>query len=163
MFYSIKNKEKEKFIFAVTIQNHGGYNSSRFNNDEMVQLGSELNTYTDAREYLTLIQKADQALESLFTYFEKIDDNYCVCKKIKSMVTFRKHDLITEKYEGGFDLIVCRNVVIYFKSDAKMEVYGKLSDALNKGGFLFVGGTESIYDYNKVGLERVSTFIYKKL
>ena len=43
-----KNKEKEKFIFAVTIQNHGGYNSSRFNNDEMVQLGSELNTYTDA-------------------------------------------------------------------------------------------------------------------
>ena len=79
------------------------------------------------------------------------------------MVTFRKHDLITEKYEGGFDLIVCRNVVIYFKSDAKMEVYSKLSDALNKGGFLFVGGTESIYDYNKVGLERVSTFIYKKL
>ena len=69
-----KNKEKEKFIFAVTIQNHGGYNSSRFNNDEMVQLGSELNTYTDAREYLTLIQKADQALESLFTYFEKIDE-----------------------------------------------------------------------------------------
>ena len=101
--------------------------------------------------------------EDLDKYFEKIDDNYCVCKKIKSMVTFRKHDLITEKYEGGFDLIVCRNVVIYFKSDAKMEVYSKLSDALNKGGFLFVGGTESIYDYNKVGLERVSTFIYKKL
>ena len=93
--------------------------------------------------------------EDLDKYFEKIDDNYCV--------TFRKHDLITEKYEGGFDLIVCRNVVIYFKSDAKMEVYSKLSDALNKGGFLFVGGTESIYDYNKVGLERVSTFIYKKL
>ena len=74
-----KNKEKEKFIFAVTIQNHGGYNSSRFNNDEMVQLGSELNTYTDAREYLTLIQKADQALESLFTYFENIDEPVIIC------------------------------------------------------------------------------------
>ena len=74
-----KNKEKEKFIFAVTIQNHGGYNSSRFNNDEMVQLGSELNTYTDAWEYLTLIQKADQALESLFTYFEKIDEPVIIC------------------------------------------------------------------------------------
>ena len=74
-----KNKEKEKFIFAVTIQNHGGYNSSRFNNDEMVQLGSELNTYTDAREYLTLIQKADQALESLFTYFKKIDEPVIIC------------------------------------------------------------------------------------
>ena len=74
-----KNKEKEKFIFAVTIQNHGGYNSSRFNNDEMVQLGSELNTYTDVREYLTLIQKADQALESLFTYFEKIDEPVIIC------------------------------------------------------------------------------------
>ena len=74
-----KNKEKEKFIFAVTIQNHGGYNSSRFNNDEMVQLGSELNTYTDAREYLTIIQKADQAFESLFTYFEKIDEQVIIC------------------------------------------------------------------------------------
>ena len=45
----------------------------------MVQLGSELNTYTDAREYLTLIQKADQALESLFTYFEKIDEPVIIC------------------------------------------------------------------------------------
>ena len=74
-----KNKEKEKFIFAVTIQNHGGYNSSRFNNDEMVQLGSELNTYTDAREYLTLIQKADQAWKIFFTYFKKIGEPVIIC------------------------------------------------------------------------------------
>ena len=74
-----KNKEKEKFIFAVTIQNHGGYNSSRFNSGEMVQVGSKLNRHTDAREYLTLIQKADQALESLFTYFEKIDEPVIIC------------------------------------------------------------------------------------
>ena len=86
-------------------------------------------------------------------------DRNALAKAEKGIYTFdeiknvKKEDL--DKY--------FEKIVIYFKSDAKMEVYSKLSDALNKGGFLFVGGTESIYDYNKVGLERVSTFIYKKL
>lgn len=134
------------------------------NNVKIIATDIDRNALAKAEKGVyTLDEIKNVKKEDLDKYFEKIDDNYCVGKNIKSMVTFRKHDLITEKYEGGFDLIVCRNVVIYFKSDAKMEVYSKLAGALNKGGFLFVGGTESIYDYKKVGLERVSTFIYKKL
>ncbi|MDU2994367.1 MAG: CheR family methyltransferase, partial [Clostridium sp.] len=134
------------------------------NNVKIIATDIDRNALAKAEKGVyTLDEIKNVKKEDLDKYFEKIDDNYCVSKNIKSMVTFRKHDLITEKYEGGFDLIVCRNVVIYFKSDAKMEVYSKLAGALNKGGFLFVGGTESIYDYKKVGLERVSTFIYKKL
>ena len=130
------------------------------NNVKIIATDIDRNALAKAEKGVyTLDEIKNVKKEDLDKYFEKIDDNYCVGKNIKSMVTFRKHDLITEKYEGGFDLIV----VIYFKSDAKMEVYSKLAGALNKGGFLFVGGTESIYDYKKVGLERVSTFIYKKL
>ncbi len=78
------------------------------------------------------------------------------------MVTFKKHDLILDNYEKDFDLIVCRNVVIYFNQDIKDNIYKKFSESLKKGGLLFVGATESIYNYKDYGFEKVSTFIYRK-
>jgi chemotaxis protein methyltransferase CheR len=99
----------------------------------------------------------------LSKYFSIKDDKYYVDSKIKSMVTFKKHDLILDNYESGFDLIVCRNVVIYFNNDIKQEIYKKFSNSLKKGGLLFVGATESIYNYRDYGFEKASTFIYKKV
>lgn len=96
-------------------------------------------------------------------YFTKAGDKYTIVNNLKSMISFKKHDLILDKYESGFDLIVCRNVVIYFNNDTKDEIYKRFSNALNKGGMLFVGATESIYDYKKYGFEKASTFIYRKL
>lgn len=99
----------------------------------------------------------------LSKYFEIIDDKYYIDSKIKSKVTFKKHDLILDRYDKDFDLIVCRNVVIYFNNDTKQEIYKKFSQSLKKGGLLFVGATESIYNYRDYGFEKASTFIYKKI
>ena len=99
----------------------------------------------------------------LSKYFLIKNDKYYIESKIKSMVTFKKHDLILDKYDIGFDLIVCRNVVIYFNNDVKQEIYKKFSNSLKKGGLLFVGATESIYNYRDYGFEKASTFIYKKV
>jgi chemotaxis protein methyltransferase CheR len=101
--------------------------------------------------------------EYLNKYFTIKDDKYAINPKIKSMVTFKKHDLILENYERDFDLIVCRNVVIYFNQDVKDQIYNKFSQSLKKGGLLFVGATESIYNYRDYGFEKASTFIYRKL
>lgn len=99
----------------------------------------------------------------LSKYFRINDDKYYIDDKIKRMVTFKRHDLILDRYETGFDLIVCRNVVIYFNNDVKQEIYKRFSDSLKKGGLLFVGATESIYNYKDYGFEKASTFIYKKI
>lgn len=96
-------------------------------------------------------------------YFVKQDDKYYINQEIKSMVTLKKHDLILGSYEKDFDLIVCRNVVIYFNNDVKNEIYKKFSESLKTGGLLFVGATESIYNYKEFGFEKASTFIYRKL
>ncbi|KGN01830.1 protein-glutamate O-methyltransferase CheR [Clostridium botulinum] len=96
-------------------------------------------------------------------YFTKVDDKYLISPKIKNVVTFKKHDLILDSYERNFDLIVCRNVVIYFNQDVKDAIYKKFSTSLKKGGLLFVGATESIYNYKEYAFEKASTFIYKKL
>ncbi len=96
-------------------------------------------------------------------YFTIKGDKYLINDNIKKMVTFMKHDLILDKYDNNFDLIVCRNVVIYFNQDIKNNIYEKFSSSLKKGGMLFVGATESIYNYRDYGFEKASTFIYKKL
>lgn len=96
-------------------------------------------------------------------YFSKKDEKYYIDNSIKSMVTFKKHDLILDNYERDLDLILCRNVVIYFNSDIKDVIYKKFSESLKKGGILFVGATESIYRYKEFGFEKMSTFIYRKV
>lgn len=101
--------------------------------------------------------------QDLRNYFTKVDDKYVINDNIKSMVKFKKHDLILGNYEKDFDLIVCRNVVIYFNNDVKNEIYRKFANSLKKGGLLFVGATESIYNYKEFGFEKASTFIYRKL
>ena len=101
--------------------------------------------------------------ELLEKYFKKKDDEYYIEPIIKNMVTFKRHDLILDNYFSDVDLIVCRNVVIYFNSYTKNEIYKKFHSALKKGGMLFVGATESIYNYKELGLDKVGTFIYRKI
>lgn len=96
-------------------------------------------------------------------YFRVDGDKYYIDSRIKNMVTFKKHDLILENFLKDYDVIVCRNVVIYFNADVKEEIYKKFSNSLKKGGLLFVGATESIYNYKEFGFEKASTFIYRKL
>lgn len=95
-------------------------------------------------------------------YFTNSGEVFSIKDEIKNRVVFKKHDLILDKYEGDFDLIVCRNVVIYFTPEAKNLVYKKFYEAMKPGALLFVGATESIYNYRELGFEKASTFIYRK-
>lgn len=95
-------------------------------------------------------------------YFYMQEDKYNIKESIKNKIKFKRHDLIVEKYDGNMDLILCRNVVIYFTQEAKNEIYRKFYQSLNPGGLLFVGATESIYNYREIGFEKASTFIYRK-
>lgn len=88
---------------------------------------------------------------------------YEVIPEIKRCVTFRKHDLLKDSYGSDFQVIVCRNVTIYFKVDARDEVYRKFSEALVPGGILFTGATETINFPEKIGLKKIDSFIYQKL
>lgn len=96
-------------------------------------------------------------------YFTRTGDMYTIKPELKKRIIFKKHDLIRDEYEMNFDIIVCRNVVIYFKQETKDELYRKFSKSLKKGGLLFVGSTESMYNYREYGFEKASTFIYRKL
>ncbi|HTI34258.1 MAG TPA: CheR family methyltransferase, partial [Miltoncostaea sp.] len=65
-------------------------------------------------------------------------------------------------YPRTRDLILCRNVVIYFNEDAKERIYERFFQGLQPGGTLFVGSTERVSDAARLGWERPSTFFYRR-
>ncbi len=95
-------------------------------------------------------------------YFEKIGSSYKISEEIKSRVEFKKMNLLADTYPTGFDLIVCRNVMIYFTDEAKDEMYRKFNASLRDGGILFVGSTEQIISPSKYNFSSEETFFYTK-
>lgn len=95
-------------------------------------------------------------------FFNKDDNNYFIRDEIKKCVEFKHHDLLKDKYPEKCDLIVCRNVLIYFTEEAKNNVYHKFRESLNNNGILFVGSTEQIIMPQRYKLEPTKTFFYRK-
>ena len=72
-----------------------------------------------------------------------------VSEKVKSLVRFREYNL-KESFAmfGQFDVILCRNVAIYFADEFKRNLYARIKKALTPGGHLFLGSSESISAYS---------------
>ena len=95
-------------------------------------------------------------------YFTKIGPSYQISKDIKARVEFKEHNLLKDTYPTDCNLIVCRNVLIYFTEEAKEEVFRKFQKNLKSGGFLFIGSTEQIINYKEIGYARRNSFFYEK-
>ncbi len=82
----------------------------------------------------------------LVKYFEQAGpDTWRVKPAIRDMVTFRQLNLLEGKAAAGtFDIIFCRNVLIYFDLPTKAGILGRLGDQLAGDGYLFLGGAETV-------------------
>ncbi len=110
----------------------------------------------------------DNELKSISTqrkakYFDhQADGRYAVKDEIKRCIEFKRHNLLKDSFETGFDLILCRNVVIYFTEEAKDQLYANFFRALKPGGILFVGATEAILNFRNLGYTSYQPFFYQK-
>jgi chemotaxis protein methyltransferase CheR len=96
-------------------------------------------------------------------WFEPLaDGRFRVVAELRSTVRFGRLDLLADRYPPARDLILCRNVVIYFNEDAKARIYERFADVLRPGGVLFVGSTETVADAARKGWERPGTFFYRR-
>jgi len=95
-------------------------------------------------------------------YFNVEGSIYKVKDEVKRCVDFKYHNLLSDPYPLNCDLILCRNVLIYFTEEAKNEIYKKFNNSLKVGGVLFVGSTEQIIMYNKFNFRSIQTFFYQK-
>ena len=85
--------------------------------------------------------------EILQKFFIKENENfYRVKQSLQSRIEFKKHNLVKDvvNFEKNFDLIVCRNVLIYFNRELQPMIFEKFFNALKPGGYLVLGRTESM-------------------
>ncbi|WP_088187778.1 protein-glutamate O-methyltransferase CheR [Desulfosporosinus sp. FKA] len=149
---------QEPYSLAMTLMEY-------FPNSKFTVLGSDIdiNVLNQAKEGLYKQNDfASTPPEFLQKYFTSTEKGYQIKESVKRLVTFQHQNLLTDRFQTGFDFIACRNVVIYFTDEAKEMLYKKFTDALKPGGILFTGSTEHLFGMKHLGLKAVSSFFYQK-
>ncbi len=122
---------------------------------EIEILGTDISTsiVKDARAgiYDTISMARGLSVERKTRFFEQHGDRWHVRAEVKQPVQFREHNLQTESTAllGKFDIIFCRNVLIYFSADAKRAILMRIARMLQPEGFLFLGASESMSNYSE--------------
>jgi len=101
----------------------------------------------------------------LHAYFQKGKgkwlDHVKVKSKVQQFVRFEKFNLLSDRPSNTFDIIFCRNVMIYFDTPTRQKVVDNLCSFLNPGGYFFVGMSENLHGL-KHNLSSVLPSGYKK-
>lgn len=107
-----------------------------------------------------LIKNVSQ--ERLKKFFTMANDEYAISESIKRKVNFRYHDLLLDDYDKDYDLIICRNVTIYFTGESQDKIYADFYKSLSPGGVLFIGATENMLKYRDFGFKKISPWFYQR-
>ena len=98
-------------------------------------------------------------------YFSAIGNLSQVNSEIRSRVIFKENNLL-QSYSslGKFDVIFCRNVLIYFSAESKSDILNRMASSLNPRGYLMLGASESISQYcDAFEMVRASTGVVYRL
>jgi chemotaxis protein methyltransferase CheR len=82
--------------------------------------------------------------KQLSAHFVKVENKYHVKPRLKKMISFAPMNLASPVYVGRMDLIFCMNVLIYFTEERRRALVQRFYEALEPGGYLFLGHSESI-------------------
>jgi chemotaxis protein methyltransferase CheR len=101
---------------------------------------------------------------SLERWFERIPEGWRARSELARTLSFEQGDLLAMRFPtAAYDLVLCRNVVIYFNEDVRDALHGRLATALRSGGYLVVGSTERVAAAPDLGLDLASPFTYRRL
>jgi chemotaxis protein methyltransferase CheR len=103
---------------------------------------SALETAESGKYTQRMVQGVDEKL--LRKYFELEDDVYKVKPSVRNLIQFEEQDLMTTPKHRNLDLILCRNVMIYFSKEIQQKIHLNFYDSLKAGGYLITGKTEFV-------------------
>jgi chemotaxis protein methyltransferase CheR len=108
--------------------------------------GAALHAAAAARYRERAVHHVDDALRE--RYLERFDDHFAVALPLRGLISFAPHNLVSDPYppagEHAFDLILCRNVLIYFDPATCVRVVTGLEAALRPGGRLVLGAADAL-------------------
>jgi chemotaxis protein methyltransferase CheR len=77
-------------------------------------------------------------------YVERREDTFAVRDRVKDLVSFERHDLIRGPEKRDYDLVLCRNLLIYIDADYKVPIFDTITGSLTERGYLMIGMTETL-------------------
>jgi chemotaxis protein methyltransferase CheR len=106
--------------------------------------------------------------QQLTKYFVQKEKMYVVAPDVQRLVKYKKINLMNSfetRLVKDNDVIFCRNVLIYFDDASKKKAVANLYDSLAKGGFLFIGFSESLHDITRLfkPVRFCGTMVYQKI
>jgi chemotaxis protein methyltransferase CheR len=106
----------------------------------------------------------DAPASMLDRHFERVDDgSWTASDRLRRMTRFEVGDLLRiEPHPGSYDLVLCRNTVIYFTEEVRDALHARLARSLRPGGYLVVGATERVSEQRELSLELTHPFTYRK-
>ncbi len=91
------------------------------------------------------------------------ENRYQVKEPLRNLIRFNQLNLLEEwPMRGPFDIIFCRNVVIYFSKDTQKVLFDRYADILAPGGYLFIGHSESLHGVSR-RFEPIGRTIYRRV
>ncbi len=97
-------------------------------------------------------------------WFEEHEGGWRAKPELRRLVQFEVGDLLVGRTRpNAYDLVLCRNTVIYFNEEVRDALHARLADSVRPGGFLMVGSTERVARPKDAGLEPAGPFTYRKV
>ena len=154
---------QEPYTIAMTVDEYFG---SRKAGWDTTILATDLDTDVLAAAssgVYTADQMKDVPAAWVTKYFTKLDANtYQASDKLRKMIEFRQFNLMDKiVYKKPYDLISCRNVMIYFEQDTKDALIERFYDCTKNGGYLFIGHAESVSKDSRY--KHIKPAIYRKM
>jgi chemotaxis protein methyltransferase CheR len=103
--------------------------------------------------------------EALARWFDPdAEGGWVARRELKAMTRFEAGDLLRMPFPAGrYDLVLCRNTVIYFNEDVRDALHERLATTIRPGGYLLIGSTERVTRAAEIGLEVVRPFLYRRV
>lgn len=152
----------EPYNLAICLEEHFGFRH-RMWDSKILATDISFNALRMAKRGVFTEKSVSELPELLkLKYFDRLPNGtYQVKDEIRDNVVFKYHNLMDEiSFKKNFDLIVCRNVMIYFDESTKENLIRRFYDATNEGGYLYIGHAESMP--KNMGYEFVEPAIYRK-
>jgi chemotaxis protein methyltransferase CheR len=130
-------------------------------------LGTDIDRRMVERARLGIFNDADARTappDAMKRFFERTDDGGWQARpELRSVAKFEIGDLLRVRPRAShFDLIMCRNTVIYFAEPIRDQLHARLAAAIRPGGYLMVGATERVSDPKGLSLVPVHPFMFRK-
>ncbi len=142
---------QEPYSISMTVQEYMSSNPGRLGEVEIVatDISPAVLEEAKAARYDAMALARGLSEERKARFFIQEGDSWRVRPEIARRVSFRQANLL-QPYTtlGRFDVVFCRNVLIYFSAESKRDILARMARVLNPGGYLFLGSSESITHYS---------------